>query len=91
MNPHKAILDAALRELASWKSSRPANDPTTEQTYDVIYNYLCDAALIEDEDALYDHLPSTNRFGCDAGPLSKHFIPSFKHLFLGLHKSRGLN
>jgi hypothetical protein len=85
---HKAELDAAVRELNALRSHLPTNEPTSCQTYDVIQRFLDEATQITDEDAFYDHLSSINRFVCDVAPLSKEFIPSFKRLFLELHKRR---
>ena len=85
---HKAELDAAGRELKTWRSHLPTDDATSLQTYDVIQRFLDEAMHITDDDAFYDHLSSINRFVCDAGPPSKAFIPSFKRLFRALHNER---
>ena len=88
VNAHKSTLDAALRELVAWRGQHHASDTTTEQTYDIIQKYLSQAAQLHDDAAFYDHLSSINRFVCDQGPLSEDFIPSFKRLFLNLHRIR---
>jgi hypothetical protein len=86
MNQYTQQLDAALNELRSWRRDIPANDQTSYSTYETIEAALQNAKQILDNERFYDHLASLNRFVCDQGSLSQNFIPSFKALFLGLHR-----
>jgi hypothetical protein len=86
MNQFTHQLDAALSELGSWRRDIPADDQTSYSTYETIEAALRDAKQISDGERFYDHLASLNRFVCDQAPISESFIPSFKRLFLGLHR-----
>lgn len=74
----------ALIELNDWRITH-GEQPCGAAFYDHVEKALQAGSLLRESAQIYEHVRGLNWFICDASPLSKDFIPSFKTIFIGLH------